>query len=57
MTSALGRHILAGDIGGTNAWFGCLERKRDSGLHVHHFAKVVQKHKLLRCAIIFNELF
>lgn len=32
--------ILAGDIGGTNARFACLERKPDGGWAVHHFAKV-----------------
>ena len=32
--------ILAGDIGGTNARFGCLERKADGDWTVHDFAKV-----------------
>jgi len=32
--------ILAGDIGGTNARFGCLEKKAAGGWIVHHFAKV-----------------
>lgn len=32
--------ILAGDIGGTNARFGCLERKPKGGWKIHHFAKV-----------------
>ena len=32
--------ILAGDIGGTNARFGCLERKPEGGWIVHNFAKV-----------------
>lgn len=40
MTSALGRYILAGDIGGTNTRFGCLERKPNGGWDVLHFAKV-----------------
>lgn len=33
-------HILAGDIGGTNARFGCLERKPEGGWTVHNFTKV-----------------
>ncbi len=32
--------ILAGDIGGTNARFGCLEQTAEDGWKVHHFAKV-----------------
>ena len=32
--------ILAGDIGGTNARFGCLERKTEGGWDVHHYTKV-----------------
>lgn len=32
------RYILAGDIGGTNARFGCLERQLDGSWIVHHFA-------------------
>ncbi len=36
-TSAL---ILAGDIGGTNARFGCLQKKPEGGWKVHHFVKV-----------------
>jgi len=31
--------ILAGDIGGTNARFGCLERKAGGGWAVHDYAK------------------
>ena len=33
-------YILAGDIGGTNARFGCLERKPEGGWQVHNFAKL-----------------
>lgn len=33
-------YILAGDIGGTNARFGCLERQPEGNWTVHHFAKV-----------------
>lgn len=33
------QYILAGDIGGTNARFGCLENQPDAGWAVHHFAK------------------
>lgn len=32
--------ILAGDIGGTNARFGCLERKASGSWTVHHFSKM-----------------
>ena len=32
--------ILAGDIGGTNARFGCLKQKMDGRWDVHHFAKM-----------------
>ena len=32
--------ILAGDIGGTNARFGCLERKTEGIWKIHYFAKV-----------------
>ncbi len=32
--------ILAGDIGGTNARFGCLEHKPQGGWIVHNFAKL-----------------
>lgn len=33
-------HILAADIGGTNARFACLEKSSQGGWDVHHFAKV-----------------
>ena len=32
--------VLAGDIGGTNARFACLEKKPEGGWDVHHFVKV-----------------
>lgn len=32
--------ILAGDIGGTNARFGCLKKKSEGGWDVHNFTKV-----------------
>ncbi len=32
--------ILAGDIGGTNARFGCLEKKAQGGWTVNHFTKI-----------------
>ena len=32
--------ILAADIGGTNARFGCIEKKLGRGWDVHHFSKV-----------------
>lgn len=32
--------ILAGDIAGTNARFGCLDKTPEDGWKVHHFSKV-----------------
>ena len=32
--------VIAGDIGGTNARFACLEKRPQGGWGVHHFAKV-----------------
>ena len=32
--------ILAGDVGGTNSRFGCLEAKPQGGWEVHNYAKV-----------------